>query len=278
MAAEPNPNELVLRVRGLRKQYTRKETFWRKQRVPAVDGVDFELPAGKTLALVGSSGSGKSTIARCVTRLERPDAGEIWLDGEDIAKLDAENLRPYRTQIQMVFQDATTAINPRFTAADVIQEPLLVQRWGSRRDRQERASELMKEVGLSPEWAERRAMDFSGGQRQRLAIARALALKPKLLVLDEAFTGLDLSTQAQIANLLLELQATHSLAYLLISHDLGFVSKIADTVAVISSGRIVEIGPTVSLMSAPRHAETQALLTAARVFQKDLALALGAHA
>lgn len=279
MAAELNPSEIVLRVRGLRKVYARKVTFWRRQiTVLAADGVDFEIPAGTTLALVGSSGSGKSTIARCVTRLERPDAGEIWLSGENIANLDVGHLRPYRTDVQIVFQDAATAINPRFTAAEVIQEPLLVQGVASRRNRQERSLELMEEVGLSPEWAERRAMDFSGGQRQRLAIARALALKPKLLVLDEAFTGLDLSTQAQIANLLLDLQAAHSLAYLLISHDLGFVSKIADTVAVISSGRIVEIGPTASLMSDSRHPETQSLLTASQRFQKDLALALGAHA
>jgi ABC-type dipeptide/oligopeptide/nickel transport system ATPase subunit len=175
----------------------------------------------------------------------------------------------------MVFQDAVTSMNPRFSAAEIIEEPLLIQRWGNKSARRSRARELMNEVGLSPNWADRLATEFSGGQRQRLAIARALALRPKLLVLDEALSGLDLSTQAQIANLLLELQSAHSLTYLLISHDLALVARLADSIAVMSAGRIVEQGQTPQIMSSPTHRETQALLTAAKGFQAAYAATLG---
>ena len=214
----------LLRVSGVSKSYRRKGVGWRRTDViAAAREVEFEIFAGQTLALVGSSGSGKSTVARCVTRLEKPDAGQIWLEGIDIAQLDSHQLRSLRPKLQMVFQDAATSINPRFTAAQVIEEPLLIQAQDDRSSRRARARELMQEVGLSSQWADRSAMEFSGGQQQRLAIARALALKPKLLVLDEALSGLDLSTEAQIANLLLDLQASHSLVYLLISHDLALV-------------------------------------------------------
>ena len=236
--------------------------------------VEFEILAGQTLALVGRSGSGKSTVARCVTRLERPDAGEICVEGTDIAQLDSGDLRPFRPVLQMVFQDAATASNPRFTAAEVIEEPLLIQKVGDKSSRRSRAEELMQEVGLSPEWADRPAMDFSGGQRQRLAIARALALRPKLLVLDEALSGLDLSTEAQIANLLLDLQASHSLAYLLISHDLALVARFAERVAVVATGRIVEQGFTSEVMAHAAHLETRELVASTVAAQSKLA-ALG---
>jgi ABC-type glutathione transport system ATPase component len=257
-----------LRVRGLTKRYRVRRGTWRSRAsLIAMDGVSFEIDAGKTLALVGSSGSGKSTVARCVTRLERPDAGEICVGGADIAQLTVRDLLPYRTAIQMVFQDSVTSMNPRMSAAEIIQEPLSIQRRGNSEERRRRTVELMNEVGLFANWMDRRITEFSGGQRQRLAIARALALQPKLLVLDEALSGLDLSTQAQIANLLLELQAAHSMTYLLISHDLPLVARMADTIAVMSSGKIVERGPTRQIVSKPAHQETKTLLAAAAGLQ-----------
>lgn len=266
----------VLRVSGLSKTYRRKGAAWRRSElVVAAQEVAFEISAGQTLALVGRSGSGKSTVARCATRLEKPDAGEVWLEGTDIAGLGSADLRPFRPQVQMVFQDAATSMNPRFTAAEVIEEPLLIERPGDASSRRFRARELMQEVGLSPLWADRAAMEFSGGQRQRLAIARALALRPKLLVLDEALSGLDLSTEAQIVNLLLDLQSAHALAYLLISHDLALVARLADTIAVMAGGRIVEQGPAAQVIANASHAETLALVGSARAAAANLA-ALGA--
>src|SRR5882757_7715405 len=210
------PLQPVLRVSGLSKGYQRRRAgLWRSGDViAAASDVTFDIFPGQTLALVGSSGSGKSTVARCVTRLEKPDAGQVWLQDTDIAQLDSRELSPLRAKMQMIFQEAATSLNPRFTAAEVIEEPLSIRRQGDKSSRRTRAKELMQEVGLSPEWADRRALDFSGGQRQRLAIARALTLKPALLVLDEALSGLDLSTEAQVANLLIDLQTAHSLAYL----------------------------------------------------------------
>jgi ABC-type glutathione transport system ATPase component len=266
----------VLRVRGLRKQYSRRPALLRKPTpVLAVDGIDFEISAGKTLALVGPSGSGKSTVARCVARLEQPDAGEIWFAETEISQLRSRELRPFRTQVQMIFQDAVTSMNPQFLAAEVIEEPMLIQKQGDAPYRRARVRELMEEVGLAPNWADRRAIDFSGGQRQRLAIARALALQPKLLVLDEALSALDLSTRAQIANLLMDLQAAHSLSYLFISHDLAMVAKIADTIAVMSAGKIVEQGPGAAIVSCASHPETQQLLKARKAFPPSLAATAG---
>ena len=271
------PVQPVLRVSGLSKSYRRKGAVWQRTDdvIVAASDVEFEIFAGQTLALVGSSGSGKSTVARCVTRLEKPDAGQISLEGTDIARFDSRALRSFRPKLQMVFQDAATSMNPRFTAAEVIEEPLRIQKQGDKSARRTRAEELMQEVGLSPRWADRSAMDFSGGQRQRLAIARALALKPALLVLDEALSGLDLSTEAQIANLLVDLQAARSLAYLLISHDLALVARLADTIAVMAHGRIVEHGPADEVIASAGHPETRALIESTRAAQANL-FALGA--
>src|SRR5580704_19725553 len=207
---DQTPMQTLLRVRGLCKKYVRGG-MWRK-RVPvaALSGADFEIQRGETLALVGDSGSGKSTVARCVTRLERPDSGQILIHGKDIAQLHARELLPFRSGIQMVFQDAVTSMNPRFSALEVVEEPLLIRakaaRGGqrveggrNRQSRRELVRDLMVEVGLAPDWVNRSILHFSGGQRQRLALARALASRPQLLVLDEALSGLDLSTQAQIA-------------------------------------------------------------------------------
>ena len=175
----------------------------------------------------------------------------------------------------MIFQDAATSMNPAFSASQIIEEPLLIQGRGSAEERCKRVQDLMTEVGLSPNWADRPVMKFSGGQRQRLAIARALALRPKLLVLDEALSGLDLSAEAQIINLLLDLQVAHSLTYLFISHDLPLVARLADTIAVISAGRIVEQGPTEQVIANPSHHETKALLASASSFQRNYAALLG---
>ncbi len=286
----------MLLVKGLCKKYIRGG-LWRK-RVPvaAVSNVDFAIPRGQTLALVGESGSGKSTIARCVTRLERPDSGQILIQDTDIAQLRPRDLLPFRSGIQMVFQDAVTAMNSRFSALEVIEEPLLIDArindrndarihdriddraiYGrrNRENRCELAHALMIEVGISPDWMHRSILHFSGGQRQRLALARALALRPQLLVLDEALSGLDLSTQAQIANLLIDLQASRSLTYLLISHDLALVARLADTIAVMSEGKMVEAGPTQQVISSPNHAATKKLLAAANTAASNLAAITG---
>jgi peptide/nickel transport system ATP-binding protein len=281
MATDPHGSKAVdalgLRVRQLTRRYWVSTSMWRKRSpLLAANEVSFEIEPGKTLALVGSSGSGKSTVARCVMRLEKPDAGEVWAGDTNIAELGSIALAPFRTRIQMVFQDPATLMNPRMSAAEVIEEPLLIQRVGDKGGRRNRVVQLMNEVHVSPDSMGRRITEFSGGQRQRLAIARALALAPKVLILDEALTGLDLSTQAQIANLLLELQAVHSLTYLLISHDLDLVARMADTIAVMAAGKIVEQGPTRQIVSQPRHHETRGLLVAAKHFRATHANARGA--
>lgn len=267
----------ALRVRVLVKHYlTNRGAGWRRHnRVVAVDDVTFEIPGGKTLALVGSSGSGKSTVARCVARLERPDSGEIWLADRNIAQLGQSDLAPFRSLIQMIFQDPITSMNPTMSAGEIITEPLFIQRRANTEERRRRARELIEEVGLSVTSIDRRASEFSGGQRQRLAIARALALAPKVIILDEALSGLDLSTQAQIANLLLKLQQAHAFTYLLISHDFALVSRMADHVAVMAGGRIVDQGPTAQVLGEPGSPESKALLAAAQHFRSAYAAGQG---
>jgi peptide/nickel transport system ATP-binding protein/oligopeptide transport system ATP-binding protein len=262
----------------LSKRYRLKGNFGRGQReLNAANEVSFEIQPGTTLALVGSSGSGKSTVARCLTRLEKPDTGEIWLGQTDIAQLQSCDLQPVRTKIQMIFQDPVMSMNPRMSALQVIEEPLLIQGWKAR-ERKEKAAKLISDVGLSPDWLNRRITEFSGGQRQRIAIARALMVEPKCLVLDEALSGLDLKTQSQIANLLLELQAACSLTYLLIAHDLTLVARIADCMAVMATGRIVEQGQPQQMLSEPAQPETQRLVASAKRLQAALSLQRGASA
>lgn len=261
----PASSTPLLQVRNLAKAYTRRGMMGSAgARVQAAIDISFTLPAGTTLGLAGSSGCGKSTIARCISRLELPDEGEILFAGRDLARLSPGELRPLRPQVQMMYQDAATAMNPRFSAAAIIAEPLRIQEVGTGAERGARVCQAMQEVGLPPEWAGRRAHEFSGGQRQRLTLARALVLKPRLLILDEPLTGLDLSTRAQIANLLLEVQAAHGIAYLFISHDLLLLGHLADRIAIMAAGRIVEEGQAEEIMSRPRHAETRKLLAAVR--------------
>lgn len=266
----------LLRVCGLNKTYTRRTGIGRKCfSIAAIHDVSFEIQAGKALALVGSSGSGKSTVARCVTGLESSDAGQVFFNGTDIARLGSRDLRAVRTEIQMIFQDAVTSMNPRFSAGQVIEEPMLIQGLLTKNDRRNRVMDLLREVGLPPEGIDRLATDFSGGQQQRLAIARALSVRPKLLVLDEALSGLDLSSEAQIVNLLLDLQQAHSLSHLFISHDLSLVARFADEVAVISAGQVVEQGPTAQIIGNPTHPQTVELLAPAKSFQRSYSQMLG---
>lgn len=258
----------LVKTSALSKQYVQRTPFSRKKCViDALTDVDLEIAPGRVTALVGESGSGKSTLASCLGMLETPDRGEIWFEGSEISRWGSRKLAPLRSKIQMVFQDSVGALNPRFTAAEIIEEPLEIQRRESGRMLRTRACELMEEVGLSPDWADRAPLELSGGQRQRLAIARAIALKPAFLILDESLSGLDLSTQAQILNLLLDLQTAHCLTYLLISHDLSLVGQVADFVAVMHQGRIVERGSRQQVFTSPQHAHTRELLGSVRILE-----------
>ena len=244
LAASATKTETLLHAAGLSKRYLRGRWLaCTRARVQALHNVELTLRAGSTLALIGASGSGKSTLARCLACLEKADAGEIWFGGNNLVMLTNRELVPFRRQIQLIFQDPAGSLNPRLTAVEIISEPLLIGGTG-RKERCVRALELMELVGLPAEWGRRYPWEFSGGQRRRLAIARALALEPKVLILDETLTGLDLSIQAQISNLLVQLQVERSLSYLLISHDLGLIAHLADEVAVLHDGRIEETAPT----------------------------------
>lgn len=228
----------------------------------ALDQADLALQRGSFTALVGESGSGKSTLARCLAHLEEPSGGELWWEGRNYLEMNAAELRALHAHVQLIFQDPASALNPRFTARQIIEEPLLIQKRGTARKRREVALSVMDQVGLLPAWAERQPLELSGGQRQRLAIARALALAPSLLILDEALSGLDLSTQAQILNLLLALREKHHLTYLLISHDLSLASQLAQEILVMHAGRIVERGAAQQVLSQPVHPHTLSLIAA----------------
>ena len=254
----------ILVAENLSKHYTTRRGLLARttSTVRAVDGVTFTLARGETLALVGESGCGKSTTARLVLRLIDPTAGTVAFEGQDITTLDGSALRALRRRMQIVFQDPFASLNPRMTVGDILAEPLIVHAIGTTVQRRARVSELLDLVGLAPYHAARYPHEFSGGQRQRIGIARALAVEPALVVLDEPVSALDVSIQAQVVNLLKDLQGRLGLSYLFIAHDLAVVKHVADRVAVMYLGRIVEIGLKQQLFANPRHPYTRLLLSA----------------
>ena len=255
----------LVEARGLTKRFeTRGGLFARRgPDVRAVDGVDLDVAAGETVGLVGESGSGKSTLGRMLIRLVEPDAGSLRFDGVDLLALAPRALRRMRRQFQIVFQDPYGSLNPRMRVGSIVGEPLVIHRIGaSRAERRERVGELLRQVGLEPSAAEKYPHEFSGGQRQRIGIARAIACQPRFIVADEPVSSLDPPVQAQIVNLMVELQERLGLAYLFIAHDLRLIEHISDRVAVMYLGRIVEEAPARELYAAPQHPYTRALLAA----------------
>jgi oligopeptide transport system ATP-binding protein len=260
----------LLEVRGLVKHFTRGGGLWRTSTVvKAVDGVDFTIGEGEMFGLVGESGCGKSTTGRCVLRLVEPTAGEVRFRGEDVLSFSRQRMRLARRDMQIVFQDPYSSLNPRMRVREIVEEPLVIHKLGSRDERRARVAELFDLVGLEVGHLDRYPHEFSGGQRQRIGIARALALSPALIVADEAVSALDVSIQAQVVKLLLDLQAKLKLTYLFIAHDLRLVEHICHRVAVMYRGRIVEMGDTRALFASPTHPYTRALLSAIPVLDPD---------
>ena len=254
----------LLRIRGLKTWYPVKKGVFARTvgHIRAVDGVDLDLMRGETLGIVGESGCGKSTLARTILRLEKPRAGTLLLNGRDIRTLRGADLRAYRRTVQVVFQDPYASLNPRHTVLDLLTEAMLAHRLVTPETRRDAAVRLLADVGLPEEILDRYPHEFSGGQRQRLCIARALALGPQLLICDEAVSALDLSVRAQVLNLLEDLKAKHGLSYLFITHDISVVQHIADRIAVMNRGRIVETGPAEQVLNTPEHPYTRLLLSA----------------
>ncbi|MBL8326087.1 MAG: ABC transporter ATP-binding protein [Rubrivivax sp.] len=259
------PAAPLLRAEHLSKRYRlpRHHLWSPAPEVQALDDVSFELAAGCSLGIVGESGSGKSTLARLVMALEPPSAGHVWLDGENVHALDAAALRRARNKLQMVFQDPYGSLDPRRTVLQTVAEPLAVLHGAGRLEQREKASEALDAVGLRPTDLTKYPHEFSGGQRQRIAIARALITRPRLIVADEPVSALDVSVQAQVLNLMQDLQERYGLAYLFISHDLAVVDLVCDEVLVLQHGRVVERGNPDRLFRAPEHPYTQRLLAAA---------------
>jgi ABC-type oligopeptide transport system ATPase subunit len=257
-------------VSHLVKHFTRGRGLFRRGTVvPAVDDVTFHIHEGETFGLVGESGSGKTTTGRCLLRLIEPTSGSVLFRGEDVLSFSGRRLREARRDMQIVFQDPYSSLNPRMRAWRIVEEPLVIHRLGDRRARRERVAELFNLVGLDPAHLERYPHQFSGGQRQRIGMARALALNPSFLVLDEPVSALDVSVQAQVVNLLMDLQQRLKLTYLFIAHDLRLVEHICTRVAVMYLGRIVEMGPATALFQSPQHAYTRALLSAIPIPDPD---------
>jgi oligopeptide transport system ATP-binding protein len=260
----------LVEVSHLVKTFTRNAGLFRGgTRVAAVDDVSFSIDEGETFGLVGESGSGKTTTGRCMLRLIEPSSGEVRFRGEDVLAFPKRRLRQARREMQIVFQDPYSSLNPRMRAHAIVEEPLIIHRLGAGAERRTRVAELFNLVGLNPAHLDRYPREFSGGQRQRIGLARALALNPSFVILDEPVSALDVSVQAQVINLLTDLQAQLHLTYLFIAHDLRLVEHICSRVAVMFLGKIVELGPTASIFSAPQHPYTRALLSAIPVPDPD---------
>ena len=257
-----NGSEPILRIRDLRAWYPVKRGILARTvgHVKAVDGVSLEIRRGETLGLVGESGCGKSTLARAVLRLVKPQSGSIEVDGRDILSLRGAALRDYRRRVQVVFQDPFASLNPRLTVLELLTEAAVVHGLVAPDGRRAAAVELLRDVGMAEDALDRFPQAFSGGQRQRICIARALALRPELLICDEAVSALDLLVRAQVLNLLVDLKQRHGLSYLFITHDIGVVAHIADRIAVMHGGRIVEQGPAERVLTAPEDPYTKKLL------------------
>jgi oligopeptide transport system ATP-binding protein len=263
----PDPQKALLQAVNIVKYFPIKGGVFMKEiaAVKAVDGVSLTIGEGETVGLVGESGCGKTTFGRAILRLEEPTSGEIYFEGQSILNYDKKKMQALRKKMQIIFQDPFSSLNPRKTVTHIIGEPLLVHGMRSRKEREERVLELLTVVGLRKEHMRRYPHQFSGGQRQRIGVARALALNPKLIVCDEAVSALDVSIQAQVINLLKDLQDDFGLTYLFISHDLSVVEHVSDRVAVMYLGKIVEFAPRKALYLAPLHPYTQALLSAVPV-------------
>ena len=260
----------LVEVAHLVKTFTRDAGMFRSgTRVAAVDDVSFTVDAGETFGLVGESGSGKTTTGRCILRLIEPTSGDVRFRGENVLAFSSRRMRETRRDMQIVFQDPYSSLNPRMRARQIVEEPLIIHKLGARAARRDRVAELFQLVGLDPAQLDRYPHQFSGGQRQRIGLARALALNPSFVILDEPVSALDVSVQAQVVNLLMDLQQRLNLTYLFIAHDLRLVEHICSRVAVMYLGKIVETGPTAALFASPQHAYTKALLSAIPVLDPD---------
>src|ERR1700693_4302887 len=265
MAEAVVASKTLLDVRDLKMHFPLTQGLFRQRvigYVRAVDGVSFSIERGQTLGLVGESGSGKTTIGRTIVRLYKPTAGQILFGDKDLAKMDGEELRLARQRVQMIFQDPFASLNPRYTIGSLIAEPMHIYKVASGAEIRDRTSELLSVVGLRPEYIDRYPHEFSGGQRQRIAVARALSINPEFIIADEPVSALDVSIRAQVLNLLQRLQKQFNLTYLFVSHDLSVVRHVADRIAVMYLGKIVELADRDELYAAPKHPYTQALLSA----------------